>query len=393
MVKLATFIVDKRNLIFLLIGLMLVFSVVSRNWVKVENDLTAYLPAQSETRQGLDVMADQFTTFGSAKLMISSVTYDRAAEIADEIRSMDGVQSVTFDDSSDHYNNVSALYDITFDYPEADSACVEALNAVLERYSTYDTYLDTTLGNQLAEIIQSEVNVIMVIVAAIVGIVVWMNSNKTAGDLKVTALNWTRVIQIEANKQYSESDWSMPQGAELVETKQEISGYREVFDHYENVQVQRSRQVYDHDEYTLKDNGNGTFTQVAHPVYRTEYYTETEKRAVTRPEPIYNTKYYYTIWRWKPEREVTASGTDHNTAWPEYTLADNEREGNRTEDYRFTVEHTQKQSVPETYRLAESDWEKINVGDQIFITAKRSGANPFISDEKGNKLMDIQKVN
>ena len=90
---------------------------------------------------------------------------------------------------------------------------------------------------------------------------------------------------------------------------------------------------------------------------------------------------------------MTASGTDHNTAWPEYTLADNEREGNRTEDYRFTVEHTQKQSVPETYRLAESDWEKINVGDQIFITAKRSGANPFISDEKGNKLMDIQKVN
>ena len=117
-------------------------------------------------------MADQFTTFGYAKLMISSVTYDRAAEIADEIRSMDGVQSVTFDDSSDHYNNVSALYDITFDYPEADSACVEALNAVLERYSTYDTYLDTTLGNQLAEIIQSEVNVIMVIVAAIVAPVV-----------------------------------------------------------------------------------------------------------------------------------------------------------------------------------------------------------------------------
>ena len=235
--------------------------------------------------------------------------------------------------------------------------------------------------------------IIAVIVAAIVGIVVWMNSNKTAGDLKVTALNWTRVIQIEANKQYSESDWSMPQGAELVETKQEISGYREVFDHYENVQVQRSRQVYDHDEYTLKDNGNGTFTQVAHPVYRTEYYTETEKRAVTRPEPIYNTKYYYTIWRWKPEREVTASGTDHNTAWPEYTLADNEREGTRTEDYRFTVEHTKKQSAPETYRLTESDWAKINVGDQIFITAKRSGANPFISDEKGNKLMDIQKVN
>ena len=189
MVKLATFIVDKRNLIFLLIGLMLTFSVVSRGWVKVENDLTAYLPAQSETRQGLDVMGEQFTTFGSAKLMISSVTYGRAAEIAEEIRSMDGVQSVSFDDSSEHYNNVSALFDITFDYPEADSACVEALNAVLERYSAYDTYVDTTLGNQLAEIIQSEVNVIMVIVAVIVVSVLALTS-QTWAEIPVLLLTF-----------------------------------------------------------------------------------------------------------------------------------------------------------------------------------------------------------
>lgn len=59
MEKLATFIVDKRNLIFLLIGISLIFSAVSRNWVQVENDLTASLPADSETRKGLDVMEAQ----------------------------------------------------------------------------------------------------------------------------------------------------------------------------------------------------------------------------------------------------------------------------------------------------------------------------------------------
>ncbi len=62
MMKLATFIVDKRNLVFLLIGISLVFSAISRNWVQVENDLTAYLPETSETRKGLDVMEEQFTT-------------------------------------------------------------------------------------------------------------------------------------------------------------------------------------------------------------------------------------------------------------------------------------------------------------------------------------------
>ena len=193
MVKLATFIVDKRNLIFLLIGILLIFSVVSRSWVKVEDDLTAYLPTQSETRQGLDVMREQFTTFGSAKLMLSSVTYDRASEIAEEIRVMDGVQSVAFDGSTDHYSNVSALYDITFDYPEDDPACLDALNAVLERYSAYDTYLDTTLGNQLAGIIQAEVNVIMVIVAVIVVAVLALTS-QTWAEIPVLLLTFVSAM-------------------------------------------------------------------------------------------------------------------------------------------------------------------------------------------------------
>ena len=159
------------------------------------------------------------------------------------------------------------------------------------------------------------------------------------------------------------------------------------------MEVQRSRRVIDHYEtyYTYTDTGNGTFTEVPHerPVYGTEYYTETVSQPVYRSVPRYATKYYYNIWRWTPSRDVTASGEDHNTAWPEYTLAENEREGQRTEVYRFTVEHTKGKEAPATYRLAESDWMNVNVGDQIYITARRSGAEPYISDAKGNKIADL----
>src|SRR5699024_12338867 len=55
MEKIAAFIVDKRNLFFLLYILALIFSVVASGWVKVENDITTYLPANTETRQGLTV--------------------------------------------------------------------------------------------------------------------------------------------------------------------------------------------------------------------------------------------------------------------------------------------------------------------------------------------------
>ena len=189
MTKLATFIVDKRNLVFLLMGIMLVFSLFSKNWVVVENKLTAYLPSTSETRKGLDVMEDQFTTFGSAKIMFANVSYARAQEIAADIASFEGVQGVSFDNTTDHYNNVSALYDVTFDYPEDDGRCLEGLNAILNRYGAYDTYVSTTLGNQTAEIIDQEIGVIMVIVGIIVAIVLVLTS-KTFAEVPVLALTF-----------------------------------------------------------------------------------------------------------------------------------------------------------------------------------------------------------
>ena len=235
--------------------------------------------------------------------------------------------------------------------------------------------------------------IILALLLVIVVVFVFMNGNKTAGDLKVTALNWVRNINIEENRMFSESGWELPSGAEKTDARNEIHHYDQVLDHYENVDVRRSRQVVDHYEtyYTYSDNGNGTFTEVPHerPVYTTEYYTETVRQPVYRSVPRYATKYYYNIWRWTPSRDVTARGDDHNTAWPEVTLAENEREGQRSEAYRFTVEHTQKNKPAETYRLAESDWMNLNVGDQLYITAKRTGSNPYISDEKGNKIADL----
>ena len=102
MMKLATFIVDKRNLFFLLVVISVIFTMFSRNWVEVENDMAFYLPPESETRQGLDVMEDQFTTFGTARVMVANVTLDTARTLETQLSKLDGVQSIAFDDTSDH---------------------------------------------------------------------------------------------------------------------------------------------------------------------------------------------------------------------------------------------------------------------------------------------------
>ena len=85
--KVATFIVDKKSLFFLLYGIALVFSLFSMKWVSVENDVTTYLPDDTETRQGLVAMNDNFTTFATAKVMVSNITYETAESIRDQIRS------------------------------------------------------------------------------------------------------------------------------------------------------------------------------------------------------------------------------------------------------------------------------------------------------------------
>ena len=55
-----------KNLFFLLFGIAIIFSIIASRWVKVENDLKAYLPDSAETTVGLKLMGEQFVTYGTA---------------------------------------------------------------------------------------------------------------------------------------------------------------------------------------------------------------------------------------------------------------------------------------------------------------------------------------
>lgn len=193
MVKLATFIVDKRNLFFLITIIGLIFSAFSRNWVEVENDLSFYLPDDAETKLALDVMEEQFTTYGTAEVMVANVTYGEALELNDRLAEVKGVQSVAFDETTDHYARSSALFTVTFAYDETDDACLDALDAVKELLADYDLYISTDLGDTLAETIDSEVSVIMVYVAVIVVVVLTLTS-RTFGEVPVLLLTFVTAM-------------------------------------------------------------------------------------------------------------------------------------------------------------------------------------------------------
>ena len=97
--KLATFIVDKRNLIFFLYAIAIAASLITQSWVSVCDDLTEYLPQTTETRRGLTIMDDEMVTYATARIMVSNTTYDIARGLADQIEDMEGVSSVDFWDA------------------------------------------------------------------------------------------------------------------------------------------------------------------------------------------------------------------------------------------------------------------------------------------------------
>ena len=180
MEKIATFIVDKRNLFFLLYAFALIFSIVATGWVKVENDITTYLPENTETRQGLTVMNDNFVTYGTARVMVSNVTYETAENICSDLESIDGVTSVDFDDTTDHYKSASALFSVTFDGTTTDDISIHALHTIRDMLAGYDTYIDTEVGVDTSADLQSEMSVILVLAAIVIVLVLTLTSRSYA---------------------------------------------------------------------------------------------------------------------------------------------------------------------------------------------------------------------
>jgi len=176
MEKLATFIVDKRTLFFLLYIFALIFSLFSMNWVQVENDITNYLPEDTETRQGLVAMNENFATIATARVMVRNVTYEMAEDLYQKISDVPSVAMVTFDDTPEHYKDAAALLDINFAEGANDPETLEAMASVRQILSGYDVHIDTTVGQDSNAMLQEEMAAILVVGVVIMLVVLTLTS-------------------------------------------------------------------------------------------------------------------------------------------------------------------------------------------------------------------------
>ena len=186
MIKLATMIVDKRKGFYLVFILLIIFSVITMNKVNVNNDLTTYLSDDTETRRGMDLMDAQFTTYGTARIMVCNVTYEEAEELAGRIEEMEGVSMLDFEDSADYYHDMEALLSVTFDGEAKDERTKECFAAVLEELSDYDIYYTSEIGQEERDAADLDNDMIVILVlAGVVIVAVLLFTSTTYAEIPV----------------------------------------------------------------------------------------------------------------------------------------------------------------------------------------------------------------
>ena len=176
-------IVKYRYIVFLLFAAMTAYAGLSLGRVKVNSDLTFFLSEETETRRGLTVMENEFSTYATANLMISNVTVEKAGEIRETLRSVAHVADVAFDDTEAHFKDDAALFSISFDAAGDDPEVEKAMAEILRISEPYERAVSTTVGQDFSKQIAGEMAGVIALAAAVILVV-----------LLITSRSWFEVV-------------------------------------------------------------------------------------------------------------------------------------------------------------------------------------------------------
>ena len=94
------------NYKYLILGIFLVLTIVSAILsfrVEVNYDMTKYLPKDSNTKQAIEILSEEFGDYASIELMVEDVEITDAVMIKNEIKGIDGVLKVVWMDDLEEY--------------------------------------------------------------------------------------------------------------------------------------------------------------------------------------------------------------------------------------------------------------------------------------------------
>jgi predicted RND superfamily exporter protein len=241
--RLARFIVEKRKFFLGLFMLVLAISVLLAPMVRVNYDLTRYLPGDMQISKAISVMEREFGLKGSAQVMVEESNIPRALLFKDKLEHVSGVNQVLWLDDfadvtkplalidrdlvEDYYKEGHALFQVIFDEGDHSLKTGSAIQKI-EELNDGKIYLRGPAADafRLRQTATSEVMVIILLVIPIfllililstsswiepvlfiaaigVSILINMGTNALVGEISYITQTTAGLIQFAVTMDYS----------------------------------------------------------------------------------------------------------------------------------------------------------------------------------------------
>ena len=135
--KITDFIVNHCYIIFVVFLVLTGICALLSTQVRINKDIYAYMPADSETSKGLAIMDDEFdySATSSYEMMLTDVPDNKKNEIKKDVESVEGVESVEYDNSDEFNQGRYTRYRININAPADSDVADKAYHAIHDKYA------------------------------------------------------------------------------------------------------------------------------------------------------------------------------------------------------------------------------------------------------------------
>ena len=142
MKKITDFIIDKRNFILILFIIFTIISALMINKVKINSDIAKYLPNNSETRIGMNIMEKEFagTETSNLNLMFENLKKEEKISIKKDLETLKNVDSVDYNNSKDYNSGKYTLYVININGKSDSKDAASVFDKIQKKYENYTFY-------------------------------------------------------------------------------------------------------------------------------------------------------------------------------------------------------------------------------------------------------------
>ena len=179
MKKIANWIVEKKFIVFIITAILTAAAVFGIFQTNVNYDMSKYLPKDSDVKQGMEIMSDEYGEMSSITVMFNDLTEQEQLERKIELEAIENVKTVVYlqDDEAYQKDNYSK-YMITISANTYSKAARNVLETIEDKYGDSAYCSGAVVDNDMmVSTLVEEIPIIAIIAVVIIFAILFLLCN------------------------------------------------------------------------------------------------------------------------------------------------------------------------------------------------------------------------